>query len=155
LKESPTHITYADMMGDKNAIPIRLDFLDADLVGYLEAESNKLKRLEAIRAGIQKGLVQYTNPNREGVDSWPFTTDLAGKYVLKTIRSCKEGNKVENYRFDAYISAHNEGRGYGQSNQAGDFSIDINFLTHTRAGVEIPRGVGFISYAYLEIKADS
>ena len=155
LKESPTHITYADMMGDKNAIPIRLDFLDADLLAYLEGESNKLKRLEAIRAGIQKGLVQYTNPNRESTDSWAFTAELGGKYALKTIRSCKEGNKAENYRFDAYISAHNEGRGYGQSNQEGEYSIDINFLAHTKNGVAIPRGIGFISYAYLEIKPEA
>jgi hypothetical protein len=58
---------------------------------------------------------------------------------------------VENYRFDAYISAHDQGRGYGQSNQAGEFSLDINFVTHVKSGVTVARGIGFISYAYLEV----
>jgi hypothetical protein len=40
------------------------------------------------------------------------------------------------------------------ANLGGDFSIDINFLAHTKNGVAIPRGLGFISYAYLEIKPE-
>lgn len=150
LKTAPTHITYADMMGDKNAIPIRLDFRDAAHLLKIEGEKNKVRRLEMIREGIAKGLVQYTNPNKNTPQHEPFRATLEGAYELKTIRSCKEGTKAENYRFDAYISAHDCGRGYGQSNQAGEFSIDINFLAHTKNGVQIPRGVGFISYAYLD-----
>jgi hypothetical protein len=150
LKTAPTHITYADMMGDKNAIPIRLDFRDAAHLLKIEGEKNKVRRLEMIREGIVKGLVQYTNPNKNTPQHQPFLATLEGAYELKTIRSCKEGTKAENYRFDAYISAHDCGRGYGQSNQAGEFSIDINFLAHTKNGVQIPRGVAFISYAYLD-----
>jgi len=151
LKQSPTHITYADMMGDKNAIPIRLEIRDAALLTALEGES-KGKRLALLRAGIQKGLVQYTNPNRPSDDHYPFMSSMEGRYTLKTIRSCKEEVKAQNYRFDAYCSAHDQGRGYGQSNNAGEFSIDINFVTHVKGGVEIPKGLGFISYAYLEVE---
>jgi hypothetical protein len=151
LKESPTHITYADMMGDRNAIPIRLEICEAVLAA-IEGETSKAKRLVLLRKGIQDGKVQYTNPNRQSEEYHPFSSNLEGRYELKTIRSCKEGNKVENYRFDAYISAHDQGRGYGQSNQAGEFSLDINFVPHIKSGVTVARGIGFISYAYLEVE---
>lgn len=152
LKGEPSHITYADMMGDKNAIPIRIEFLNDTLVKSVEAETNKLKKLAIIVKGINDGDIEYADENRVGdfMESKNDQIIINPAYKLKTIRSCKEGNKVENYRFDAYMSAHDECRGYGQSNNAGEFSIDINFVDHVKNTVAINRGIGFISYAPIE-----
>jgi hypothetical protein len=152
LKGEPSHITYADMMGDKNAVPIRIEFLNDEVLKAVENEGNKAKRLGMIVKGINDGDIEYTDENRDG-DFMKTKNDqliINPLYKLKTIRSCKEGNKVENYRFDAYISAYEECRGYGQSNNSGEFSIDINFVDHVKNTVSIDRGLGFISYAPIE-----
>ncbi len=159
LKTSPTHITYADMIGDKNAIPIRLDFLDEAFIASLEEnKGRKNNRWNQILDGIRSGKVCVTNPNRESNHYVSFiegdNINANEEYRLKTIRTCTSDSKSENYRFDSYIEANTQMRGYGQSNKEGEFSVDLNFFEHEKNGIRIPRGIGFISYAYKEKQED-
>ena len=160
LKTSPTYLTYADMIKDENAIPIRLDFLDQSFLTIIEDYTgNKNKRWAKILEGINEGKIKVSNANRENSGQHSFFCETTNRtitvnpnYKLKTIRSCTKDTKFENYRFDSYIEAENQLRGYGQSNKEGDFSVDLNFFEHTKNNIHIPRGVGFISYAFIDKK---
>lgn len=149
LKLKPDFITYTDMVHDSNAIPIELLFNDASLT-QLESIKSKKKKFEIIKKGIQNGDIQFTNLNRTPSNKEPFTSKF-DKYILKTVRSCTADTICENYRFDKYIDSFECGRGYGQSNKEGEFSIDINFVSHTKNNKEIERGIGFISYSWKDI----
>jgi hypothetical protein len=146
------------MLGDKNAVPIRLDIVDTAFSAVLEKNTGrKQSRWALILDGINTGKIRITNPNRESHRQEQFfLEDMTGKqilnpkYVLKTIRACNKDSKPENYRFDSYIDATKQIRGYGQSNSEGEFSVDLNFVEYIKNDVSIPRDIGFISYAFKE-----
>ena len=46
------------------------------------------------------------------------------------------------------MEAFDNSMGYGQANNEGEFSIDINFVKHNKNNKEVPRGIGFISFAW-------
>jgi hypothetical protein len=154
LQTSPDTVQFDDMCPVKEAIPIMLT-IDESILNLLEKESNKKKRLSIIRNGINDNKIQIEDKNRTDTSDPPKYKNLKNhedllwfldKYELKTIRSCKEDTKQENYRFDKFIESHQLGKGYGQGVSEGEFTIDINFKAHTKGDVKIPKGIAFISY---------
>jgi hypothetical protein len=151
LMSNPDRIMYADMIKDPNAIPIRLDF-DESVLNILETKKlSKNKKLEIVLDGIKSGKVKFTNLNRKSdIERINFNPLKQLEYTLKTVRICDKNTDPKNYRFDNFLKHHDMSSGYGQSNKEGEFSIDINLIEHKKGVIMIPRGIGFISYAYFK-----
>lgn len=160
LKTSPSFIQIADMSNDPEAIPILIEITDEQLIKDLENTKKKNKKFDMITDGIKRGLIKVTNPNQPTSTREPFGHTYSaptGKqfvYTPKTFRMCtpltKDG-KPENYRFDKFLEAYENGYGYGQGNAEGMYSVDVNFHDIWNGNERIKRGMGFISYAYKKV----
>jgi hypothetical protein len=143
-------------------IPIKLEILDdqeiLDQLLNLLNLKGKIKHNECVKilkVGIENNKIIMTDNNKESSKVVSFSFD---KYKFKTIRMCTSIESSVNFRFDGFITNHNNKKPYGQRDKKGKgsgyFSIDLNFIDHNKGDVLIKKGIGFISYEQIPIETN-
>lgn len=135
------------------SIPIKLDILDNGILEelkLLKGTKDYKKCIQILKSGIENKkiiMINYNNNNKIK----PFSFDDT-MYKKIYFRKCTTVNGSKNYRFDKFLNSHNKRQPYSQEIKEKSFSLDINYIEHTKDNIIIPKGLAFISYEQIPLE---
>jgi hypothetical protein len=133
----------------KKSIPIKLTILDNTLLEELIILKGGMKDLkkcvQILKLGIENKKIIIDDHNNKSNNMKSFSFDDP-YYKRVYIRKCTRDKKAKNYRFDRFLDSHNKRKPNSQEIKKDSFSLDINYVDYVKDGINIPKGLAFISY---------